>query len=72
MSLPHRSVANLNSFICDKWYNVMETQYKWLHIFCYPQWKALVHKIAAIEAELDKLQKGKEKKKRLKIKSLEK
>lgn len=56
MSLPHRSVANLNSFICDKWYNVMETQYKWLHIFCYPQWKALVHKIAAIEAELDKLQ----------------
>lgn len=68
MSLPHRGVANLNSFICGNWYNMMETQYKLLHIFCYPQWKALVHEIAAIQAEPDKLQWGKKKKKKLKIK----
>lgn len=49
---------------------MMETQYKLLHIFCYPQWKALVHEIAAIQAEPDKLQWGKEKKKKHKIKKV--
>lgn len=56
MSLPHKGVANLNSFACGNWYNMMETQYKLLHIFCYPQWKAFVHEIAAVQAVLDKLQ----------------
>jgi len=49
MSVPHRGVANLNLFVCVNWDNMMETEYKPLHIFFYPQWKALVHEIAAVQ-----------------------
>lgn len=69
MSLPHKGVANLNSFACGKWYNMKETQYKLLHIFCYPQWKAFVPEIAAIQVALDKLQWGKKKKTQKKVKT---
>lgn len=54
MSLSHRGVANLKSFICGNWYNMMETQYKLLHIFCYPHRKPSVHEIAAVQEKLDK------------------
>lgn len=56
MSLPRKCVANLNSVICGNLCNMMETQYTLLRIFCYPQWKALVHEIAAILVKLVKLQ----------------